>query len=167
MKEAKEAEYDNGNRHNSVVNHILDEGSFGRKRHAKSQRESAEAISALTSLAAAGLSSLTNNVGELASRPPPPPHSSSVQGGRHARPARPATTPTATSPQRRSFTSVTTTPPARKWEVAQSKKATGASRKKAVTSPQPTVDQRTFELVHAAPFALIPKDVVNITSVIN
>ena len=59
------------------------------------------------------------------------------------------------------------TPPAGEWKVAQSKKASKASKKKPVSRPQPTIDQRTFELVHAGTSALTPKDTANVTSAIN
>ena len=57
------------------------------------------------------------------------------------------------------------TPPSGGWKVAQSKRAIKATKKK--PTPQPTIDQRTFELVHAMTSALTPKDTANLTSAIN
>ena len=50
--------------------------------------------------------------------------------------------------------------------VVQSKKATKASKKKPL-GPQPTVDQRSFELVHAEDIKLDQNEADNVVSAIN
>lgn len=80
-------------------------------------------------------------------------------------PAPTAAPPPPLPPQTRSFTSVAASPSSGGWKVAQSKKATKAIKKKPI--PQPTIDQRTFELFHGMTTALTPKDTANLTSAIN
>ena len=60
------------------------------------------------------------------------------------------------------------TPQAGERRVALSKKVSKTSqKKKSAPKPLPTIDQRTFELVHANSSALTPKDTANVTSAIN
>ena len=56
--------------------------------------------------------------------------------------------------------------PAGGWTVVQSKKATKASKKKP-SGPQPTVDQRSFELVHTKDIKLDQNEADNVVSAIN
>ena len=69
-------------------------------------------------------------------------------------------------PQTRSFASVAACPPSGGWKVAQSMKATKATKKNLKSVLQPTIDQHTFELVHGMTSALTPKDTANLTSAI-
>ena len=55
-------------------------------------------------------------------------------------------------------------PPQGEWKVAQSRKVAKAAKKRA---PQPTIDQRSFELIHGMTAALTIKDTANLTSAIN
>ena len=51
--------------------------------------------------------------------------------------------------------------------MARNRMAAKATKAKPVPKPRPTMEQRTFELVRATPFALTEKDLVNVTSAIN
>ena len=99
---------------------------------------------------------------------PPPPHPAATPNPEtHRRPA-PASTaapPPLPPPQMRSFASVAASPPSEGWKVAQSKRAVKATKKK--PTPQPTIDQRTFELVYGMTSALTPKDTANLILTIN
>ena len=79
---------------------------------------------------------------------------------------RPRTAPPPPSPPKKTFAApAAAPPPAGGWTVVQSKKATKASKKP--LGPQPTVDQRSFELVHAKDIKLDQNEADNVVSAIN
>ena len=71
------------------------------------------------------------------------------------------------SPPKKTFAAAATPPPVGGWTVVQSKKATGARVSKKPSRPQPTVDQRSFELVHAKDIKLDQNEADNVVSAIN